>query len=171
MRKQSGQLLDHQHHQHHQHHQRAPRRISGQILIPFLLFLCLGGFALGGEISRLPLAAFASAIVRPAHTLASVQGQLAHAAPEPRVHVVATGTLGGKPIAPAKHTSARLARHQARATARASFRSRRSLAAAAPDRSALAWTYISGYAPGSVQATWNVSGPWEVRVQWASPQA
>ncbi len=96
----------------------AFRRIPGRMLVPFLLFWCLGSFALGEEISHLPLTSFASAIVRPLQSVGPAQGQIAHVAPASRPHTVATGVLGGKPGAPFRRTSGKTAHGTTRSTAR-----------------------------------------------------
>jgi hypothetical protein len=74
-------------------------------MVPFLVFWCLGSFALGAEMAQVPLASLVSAVERPLHAAATAQGALAHVSQ----HVsdvrraasqVATGILGRKPTSP-----------------------------------------------------------------------
>jgi hypothetical protein len=100
---------------------QALARIPGPALVPFLLFWCLGSFALGQELAQLPLAALAAAAIHPLQSALQAQGALAHAAPNPSIthtHQVATGLLGGKPpAAPAHKTSAKAGHAKTKLTA------------------------------------------------------
>ncbi len=134
---------------------RIPSRIPGQALVPFLLFWCLGSFALGQELARLPLTAFAA--VHPLQSALHAQGALGHALPAPHAHQVATGLLGGKPATPAVQKTSRKTTHdKTKQTSHAGSAIYRS-STNPPDL----W--------GSIVP--DASGPWDSRAQWAVQSA
>lgn len=154
---------------------RTRRRIPCRMLVPFLLFWSLGSLVLGGEVSRLPLARFASAIVRPSHAVAAAQGQLARVAADQRVRLVATGILGGKPAATAKHIARKPARTRARSSARIALRTGRATTWTTRGSAGMPWGYdeasASGWMPSMwpswhMSGMWDSHGPWTQRAQW-----
>jgi len=123
--------------------QRLTRQISGRIpgpaLMPFLLFWCLGSFALGQELARMPLAALAAAAVQPLQSALQVQGALAHAAPITHTHQVATGLLGSKPPTALAHkTSGKTAHGKTKQSSRDRSLGRSSLNGSAASRHGMA---------------------------------
>lgn len=102
---------------------RLGARLPLRIIVPFLLFWSLGSVVLGHELASLPLASFASAVMRPLQATLQVQGAFphaqTHAAPVAPAQVV-TGGLGNKaPVIAHRRAGAKSGRTKHGATARA----------------------------------------------------
>jgi hypothetical protein len=96
---------------------RVSHRVPRRVLVPFLLFWCLGSFALGQEAARAPLLAIVASAVgaiehSPLAAHAGAPRTRAHttsSATAPRVPLIAAGSLGVKP--PTVALPARPGRH------------------------------------------------------------